>query len=431
MKLNQFKKNIISGSVIQTLNVLVIFIAYPIYINYLGFELFSIWILLSVVISFGMMGELGISNAITTFTAKAKAKEDHQEIRKILYNSLFIVSVPSVIILFILWTFNDNIIYILEIPAEHHDISIAILPFIGISIVIYLFHDVFSGIITGMGRLDISYVLLFARNLLKTIISIILLSLGYSLFSMIYGILVANILIAILKVIIIKVSLGTYVLKPIRLSIENIKRLLNFGFTMIGMQLFNMLSIPFIKVVLAKSVGVEAVGIFELAQKAGYGIRTVFQKGLFAFLPEIAYVANKHRYVENIRTEIYGRVIKYSMYLLYYAVPFFIVLSLTASIWLNLWLGESYNENVLYGFWLLQPGIIASLLILPSFYSLMATNNQRYCFYESVLRVIIIFLLSILYILYDAGIHYAFVIVSISVVTSNLFVFKIFQTKFK
>ncbi|MBW7942384.1 MAG: hypothetical protein H3C64_08295 [Candidatus Kuenenia stuttgartiensis] len=59
----------ISGSVIHGLNILVVMVSYPIYIKYLGFGLFSVWSLLSVIISFALMGNLGIGRAVVTMIA--------------------------------------------------------------------------------------------------------------------------------------------------------------------------------------------------------------------------------------------------------------------------------------------------------------------------------------------------------------------------
>ena len=164
-KINQFQKNMLSGSILQGLNILVVLISYPLYIKYLGLELFSVWILLSVVIAFATMGELGISKAIISFIAKAKVENDLIEIRRIASNSMYIVLVSSTLILITLWHFNDVICSILEIPEEHLRIAISVIPYIGISIGSYVIYDVLSGIVAGMGRLDISNLLLFALNI--------------------------------------------------------------------------------------------------------------------------------------------------------------------------------------------------------------------------------------------------------------------------
>jgi O-antigen/teichoic acid export membrane protein len=430
-RLNQFRKNILSGSIVHGLNILVVLIGYPLYIHYLGFELFSVWVLLSVVIAFAKMGELGISKAIISFVAKAKAQGDFYEIRKIASNSIYIIIIPSIIIPILLWLLRNEIIHLLNIPIKHQEEAMLVIPYIGIAIISFLIYDIFSGIISGLGRLDISNLFLLILNIIKISFSVLFLYLGYSLFGMIYSILISNILLISIAIILITLKFNIPIIKITTPSRNNIYKLINFGSSILGMQIVNMFSLPLIKVILSKSIGVEAVGIFELASKAGYAIRTLFQKGLFAIMPEISYLFNKNEKRELNRKIVYNKVKRLSKALTYLAIPFFVLLSITAPIWLKLWLGDSYDKNILFGYWLLQPGIIIGLLALPSFYALMATKNERNCFYESVLRMVFVLIFFSIFIILKMGTVYAFLFLSISVVLSNLYILNVFRHKYK
>ena len=281
-----------------------------------------------------------------------------------------------------------------------------------------------------MGRLDISNLLLLALNILKVIFTVVLLELNFQLFSMVYGILFTNLLFIIFVSILICSKFDKAILKPVMFSKKSTLELLNFGSSIIGMQVMNMFSFPFIKVILAKTIGIEAVGIFELSSKAGYALRTLFEKGLFAIMPEISYISRNFKGVNLGSSVIYNKSMKMSKYLLFYAVPILLLFSISAPIWLKLWLGDNYNKDILSGYLLLQPGIIAGLLVLPSFYSLMATNYQKFCMYEAALRSICIIALFAIFWLFNMNIYYAFLFVSLSVILSNIYVFRIFQIKF-
>ena len=420
-----------SGSIVHGLNILVVMFSYPLYINFLGFELFSVWVLLSVVIAFAKMGELGISKAIISFVARENANNNHIEIRRIVSNSIYIIIIPSILIFLALWMLKGNIVKFLNIPDVHITIAIQVIPFIGIAIVSYLIYDIFSGVISGLGRLDISNALLLFLNITKVVISIIFLLFGYTLFALIYGILVSNALFILIKIILITIKFKIPLHKLKKPHKNNIKQLLNFGLSIIGMQVFNMLSFPFIKIVLSNTIGIDAVGIFELATKAGYAVRTLFEKGLFALMPEISYLSKKHNNLNESKAVVYEKVMKFSKYLVYFAVPFFILLSISAPLWLKLWLGINYNKSILMGYLLLQPGIIAGLLALPSFYALMATDNQIKCFIESVIRALIIFALFALFFFYRISIYEAFIFLSISVIISNLYIITTFRMKYR
>jgi len=98
-------------------------------------------------------------------------------------------------------------------------------------------------------------------------------------------------------------------------------------------------------------------------------------------MPDISILSSQDK--ENANKRVKARVSKIFKALLIFSVPFFLIISALAPFWLKLWLGKSYSLTILYGYWLLQPGIIVGLLILPYYYALLGTYNQRYCLYEN------------------------------------------------
>jgi len=417
-KPSQFKKNIISGSFIYGLNIIIVLISYPIYIKYLGFELFSIWSALSVVIAFAKMGEFGISKAIIVYVSKAQ--EGENEIRKIIYNAFYILTFVSIIILLLLVLLKSSIVGILNIPPDFVNESISIIPLLGISIILFLFYDMFSGVIAGKNRLDVVNILLLINNIIKVIISVVLLAMGLSLMAIIYSIIITNLLLIFVQIFLIIFKFKIPIYRPAKLEKIYLSKLIGYGSSIMGMQFFNMLSVPLVKVILSNTIGIESVGIFELAQRSSYSIRTLFEKGLFAIMPDISILSSQDK--ENANKRVKARVSKIFKALLIFSVPFFLIISALAPFWLKLWLGKSYSLTILYGYWLLQPGIIVGLLILPYYYALLGTYNQRYCLYETILRAIVTVLLCSLFFVLELNIYYSFAFISMSVVISNMLI---------
>lgn len=424
----QLKRNMISGSMIHGLNILIVMVSYPIYIGYLGFELFSVWSLLSIVISFAMMDELGISRAVITYTANAKADNDYAEINRIYSASVFIILIPSILIALGLWFFSPQVVKLLDVPPEHFDVSVKVVQFIGITIGTFLFYDLLIGIVTGMGRLDISNLMLLFINISKVIFTIAFLIAGMSLMGMIYANLFTNILFIVLAILLIRFKFKIKIYRLIRPLKRNIKELLEFGASVIGMQVFNMFSVPLVKVVLSRSVGIESVGVFELVYKAAYSLRAFFEKGLFAIMPEIASLHGSRN--SDSVNRIYNKVKNITSKLIKYALPFLLLFVLLAPVWLKIWLQDNYSKTLLYGFWLLQPGIFFGLIAIPSYYALMGTRNQKYCFFEAVIRTVLLILYSIVFIAAAMGELYLYLGFSLTVVISNLYILILFRKKY-
>lgn len=426
----QFKRNMLSGSILHGLNILVVMISYPIYINYLGFELFSVWSLLSIVISFAKMGEFGISKAIVTYTANAKAINDFKEINRIFSSSVVLTIIPSILIASIIWLFSFQIVRALDVPIHFINESVLAVKFIGLAIGTYIFYDVLVGIITGIGRLDISNLLLFLLNLIKVLFTVFFLSLGMSLLGLVYATLSANLLFIIVAICLIIFRFKIPIYKWHLPRKKNLISLIKFGSSVIGMQVLNIFSTPFIKIILSRSVGIESVGVFELAFRAGYALRTFFEKGLFAIMPEIASLYGLKHTRKLVNKGILIKVKSLTTKLVIYILPLLILFLLLAPVWLKIWLNENYSSRILYNFWLLQPGILFGLIALPSYYALMGTRNELYCLYEAVLRTLLLILFSGIFLFANLKEVYIYIFFSLSVVLSNTYIVRIFIRKF-
>jgi K+ transporter len=56
---SQLRVNIFSGVAATMVNIIVMAIAYPIYLHFLGYEQYGVWLVLSVVLTFAQLGNLG------------------------------------------------------------------------------------------------------------------------------------------------------------------------------------------------------------------------------------------------------------------------------------------------------------------------------------------------------------------------------------
>ena len=59
---NQLRINMVSGVVATVINVVVLVIAYPLYLHFLGYETYGVWLILATVLTFAQLGNLGISS---------------------------------------------------------------------------------------------------------------------------------------------------------------------------------------------------------------------------------------------------------------------------------------------------------------------------------------------------------------------------------
>jgi O-antigen/teichoic acid export membrane protein len=207
-------------------------------------------------------------------------------------------------------------------------------------------------------------------------------------------------------------------------------KILKYGLPVLGIQTLNMLMFPVVKIIMANTLGVVSVGIFELATKVAYSLRTFFEKGLFALMPEFSKL---HKLNDRGSSEILlKKVSNFTKKLMYFGVPLFVTLALCSPFLLKLWLNKAYDPEILQGYLLLQPGIIVGLLALPSYYALLATKNQKICFYEAVIRTILTFIIIlVLFLALPLNSIVIYTAISLSVVFSNFYLMYSFRKKIK
>lgn len=426
IKISQFKKNVISASFIHGLNIGIVLISYPLYIHYLGFKLFSVWSLLSIVISFALIGDFGISKALVKYISESS--EDKEYIQKIIVHSYLIIICISILIGLFLNIGSSLIIRWLNIPPEYQSSSIEVIYLMSLFMLSYLLFDCNNGVISAFNRLDISSIFLLFLNILRIIISVVMLQLNMGLKSLILGVGLANIILIFAQLIVIQMKFKITIFHMSKFKMDIIKKLMSFGSTIISMQIFNMFSIPLVKIFISHRIGIDQVGFFELASKLVYSIRTIFEKGLFAIMPRIG---EKYGSLIKIdKSEVYDEIRIINTNLLKISIPFFILVILIVPFGIPIWLGNNFHHDVLQCFYFLLPGVLVGLIALPSYYSLMALNYHHYCLYEAVIRVILLFVFFFLFSLLTLNLTIVSIIFSITVVMSNMFIILIFRKLF-
>jgi O-antigen/teichoic acid export membrane protein len=67
---SQLRINMVSDVAATIANSIVLAIAYPIYLHFLGYEKYGIWLVLATVLTFAQLGNLGISPAVMKLVAE-------------------------------------------------------------------------------------------------------------------------------------------------------------------------------------------------------------------------------------------------------------------------------------------------------------------------------------------------------------------------
>ncbi len=414
----QFRKNIVFSSVLYFINSILIFLSYPIYLKYLGIELFGVWAILNIVLSFAGMGNFGIGDALVKFTAEEQANDRKGNINSLFSNAFYLIIFSSFLILPLLFIFKSTIANILGIPKIYFSEASDLIPVIGLISFFYLIIDALKAILTGLGRLDLANFIFISGNILKLVFAILFFIIGYKLTALVLSMISANLIIIIVFFIVIYKTNNIILIKLTSLNFSLIKKLFHFGKNLLGSQLLSIIMLPIIKILLAHNSSIASVSYFEIGTKVPYTIRSFFQKGIYALLPKVSDLASD----PSRRKEIPALIKKTTKLLLSLGVPITLLLGITSPYWMKLWLNESYNTEIAICFNIIQFGMLVSLIALPYYYTLIGIGYVRYTFYEALIRVTINIILILLIVALGGNNIYIYISFAISTIISNSFI---------
>jgi O-antigen/teichoic acid export membrane protein len=403
---HQLNKNIFSGSITAAMGIVLSIISYPIYLHFLGANLYGLWIIVSVVISFSAIGALGIDEAIVKYVAQEYGKNNKENILKYISTSINFLVICGILIIAILMSLKDVIRGFLNLGIQYSELFYAIFPFIVILSVFIYIVNLINSVLKGLGRFDQASYFLLGGRIIAISIAIVLLTSGYSIWSLYWGQLLSFIFVLIISAIFIYRKIGAFY-NPWKFEVKSFWILIKFGGTLTLSKVISMLLVPFVKIVIVRYIGLSDVAYFEIAHKIVLQIRSLFERGISAIMPEISRLTTA---THNQEKEISRIMFKAYNLILFFGLPTFILLIFVGDTIIKAWLATEYNVAISTTFKIIAIGFTLNLLIIPIYYHFMALGKVKYCFYNHLVQAVLNFGFISLLLLTNIIDYYLFVV---------------------
>ncbi|NTW98818.1 MAG: oligosaccharide flippase family protein [Geobacteraceae bacterium] len=177
-------ENIFSGWANIIVTVAIAFFISPFVVKTLGKELYGIWVLVVSITGYFSVLDLGISTAIVRYISSSTAQNDHGKARAIYSTSLAIFSCISLGILlvsFVLGYFFQDLFKLYSIPRTY---LYAVFMVSALDLACSLLFSVFSGSLSGLQEFKFINGSTILFNIIKSLLLIVLLKLGYGLLTL-------------------------------------------------------------------------------------------------------------------------------------------------------------------------------------------------------------------------------------------------------
>ncbi len=377
---SQLLQNMASGSAATVVSMLVMGCTYPLFISYLGIELFGIWLLLSTVLAFSRLGDAGIGLATAKLVAEAKGRNDVQEIRAIFSSAVVLLATTVSVPLTILWAFPSEIISLMGVSVDHKNLLLAMLPSMSVLALLGLYGELFLAAVSGLGRADISNSYQTIGKLLMAAVSLLLLVRGWGIHSLIYGTAAMQIFWCSSALTYLWMEIGD----PFAIGFghRRMHQLLSFGGEIFAGNLLGLLLYPFSAWMLTRYAGVEALPLFDIAFRGAFQVRALLESALRTLMPEFSRQQGSGSPREQL-WRLNQRITKITVGL---ALPLYATLGVLAPYLLGAWLGYGHSAPIVP---LLRTTLLATFISLagvPTYYLAMGLGQVRVCLRERLLN---------------------------------------------
>ena len=181
---NLLIKNILSNWFNIIINSLIGFFMMPFMIRYLGDDAYGVWILIVSLVGYGIIFDMGIRNSIIKYVAEYYIVNDYEKLNKLFSSAIFVYTIVCMILIFISVSLSSWLIGFFNLKGEMQREAewAALIIFVWCGIKFPL--SVFEGFLCGKQRYDIYNGNIIVSNLIRAILIVVLMKIGYGLIAL-------------------------------------------------------------------------------------------------------------------------------------------------------------------------------------------------------------------------------------------------------
>jgi len=372
---SQLRINMTAGVATRSVNIIVLAVAYPFYLHYLGYEKYGLWLALGVVLAFVQLSNLGMAQAVTKLVAEEHGRGNTQVAQRYVATAILILCIAGGITLAAILTFKAQIISAFKFTEEISKLAIWLLPYIAVLSIYALVVQVLMATLAGLGRMDLSNYIETGGRIVLIAIAIPLLYLGYGLKGLLFATALSQLAKHLISLFFIRRAVAFRLLKFNNIRKYCIKRLLQIGSGLFGGSIVRMVGIPFNKFMLARYTGVESLPVFDIAYRGSFQIHGIINAAFRAVMPEVSRITSEisTAAINRIRTLMR----RAQQLILFCGVPLYTVLLLFATPLLKIWLGKSFLDTIPLTFRIILVASFINLLPVFAYHTLIGMGKIK------------------------------------------------------
>jgi len=264
---NRLNQNIVSSIGAKTLYLVTRFSLPPIILAYISLEEYGLWAIAFILIAYLGMGAFGVSNVYVRYVAQYHAVGETGRIGDLLSTGLVLVTVFAVVTLIVLWFGLPVMLTWFSIPG--HLLSTAFVLLFGTVAVFMLDLSLgaFVYVMAGLQKIVLQNRIWIASFLFETLLVVVFMLMGLGVIGLLYAFALRYTLSIALSVWMCFRTLPGLRISPLRFNRAHLNLFIRFGGIMQISGLLGMFLRSIEKLIAGLFINVNAVGLFDIAQK--------------------------------------------------------------------------------------------------------------------------------------------------------------------
>ena len=353
---------------------------YKYLLSTIGIELLGVWSLIIATTSVALIANFGISSSIVKFVATYYARNEIENLRKLIFTASLFIVVTYVILSFVLWLLSP---YFMPhfIEKKYLVIALQILPYSLFCLVINALGGVISSSLDGIQKNYIKSYIISGSSVLLYIISLVLTP-KYGLKGLLFAQIVQALVVLSLSVYFLSKSVVGIVSLHWNWSKKLFKEIIDYGLKMQALSIMQMTFEPVTKGLLSKFGGLAMVGYYEMASRLVSQFRSLIVSANQVIIPVIA--AAKEKDVSQIKS-IYVKTFSIIMFLNCITTAIIIVASPLISL---VWIGKLV-PFFLFAVVVNSVVVFVNIMSNPAYFSYLGEGKLNTLIYSYLIIVIV------------------------------------------
>lgn len=391
---SRLRTNMLSGIVVTIANTLTLLLAYPIYIHFLGIEIYGLWLIANTVPQLARFSDLGVMHAVTKVVAEEYGRKELRAIQQYIFAAVVLLLITGSVVMLGTICFRDVIIHAFRLNETQCEMMQWLLPLMGALSVYVILVQTINSSLSGIGRSDLANYTHAVSRMAAVVVAVV----GFLVHRGIESLFIAELfgwaVLHMLSTTCFRRITGVPMIVFQRPAPNRIYRLLRFGSGVIGSAIIRIFLFPFHKWLLCVFGGAGSVVIYELALNGAKQVRSLAEGALRAIMPEVSFLEAKLGSSARLQlTRINRRAVVIAVAL---TLPNCIIILVAAEPLVGLWVGGEIARNVAPALMVMSIAWLFSTVCIPSYYTLLGLGKVSVIFVDSCLMVATSFVVVLL-----------------------------------